>query len=80
MTIDLITYFKRVWLLFEVSKRGLAVNFTIISLKRFILASFVYLAGLVETTLEHVKHLHAQMNMNSLQLGKGSSWRRKVMT
>ena len=28
----LIIYFNRAWLLFEVSKRGLAVNFTIISL------------------------------------------------
>jgi len=34
-------------------------------------------AGLVETALEHIKHLHAQMNMNSLQLGKGPSWKRK---
>lgn len=34
-------------------------------------------AGLVETALEHIKHLHAQMNMNSLQLGKGPSWKKK---
>ena len=40
--------------------------------------NFVFLAGLVETTLEHIKHLHAQLNMNSLQLGKGPSWKRKV--
>ena len=40
--------------------------------------NLVSLAGLVETSLEHIKHLHAQMNMNSLQLGKGPSWKRKV--
>ena len=36
------------------------------------------LAGFVETTLEHAKHLHIQLNMNSLQLGKGPSWKKKV--
>ena len=32
----------------------------------------------METALEHIKHLHAQMNMNSLQLGKGAYWKKKV--
>ena len=36
------------------------------------------LAGLVESTLERIKHLHVQLNMNSLQLGKGPSWKKKV--
>ena len=32
----------------------------------------------METSLEHIKHLHAQLNMNSLQIGKGPSWKKKV--
>ena len=36
------------------------------------------LAGFVETSLEHIKHVHVQLNMNSLQLEKGPSWKRKV--
>ena len=32
----------------------------------------------METALQHIKHLHAQMNMNSLQLGKGPTWKKKV--
>jgi len=35
-------------------------------------------AGFVETSLEHIKHVHVQLNMNSLQLEKGPSWKRKV--
>ena len=38
----------------------------------------VSVAGLVESALEHIKHLHVQLNMNSLQLGKGTSWKKKV--
>ncbi|XP_068721388.1 rotatin-like isoform X1 [Montipora capricornis] len=33
--------------------------------------------GLVETCLEQVKHLHVQMNMNSLNLGKGPAWKKE---
>ena len=35
-------------------------------------------AGFVETSLEHIKHVHVQLNMNSLKLEKGPSWKRKV--
>ena len=35
-------------------------------------------AGFVETSMEHIKHVHVQLNMNSLQLEKGPSWKRKV--
>ncbi|CAH3027837.1 unnamed protein product, partial [Porites evermanni] len=34
-------------------------------------------AGFVETSLEHIKHVHVQLNMNSLQLEKGPSWKEK---
>jgi len=34
-------------------------------------------AGLVESTLERIKHLHVQLNMNSLQLGKEPLWKKK---
>lgn len=35
-------------------------------------------ADFVETSLEHIKHVHVQLNMNSLKLEKGPSWKRKV--
>ncbi|XP_048576455.1 rotatin-like isoform X2 [Nematostella vectensis] len=33
--------------------------------------------GLVETTLDQIKHIHVQLNMDSLQLGRGPSWKKR---
>ena len=36
-------------------------------------------AGLLESSLECIKQLHVQLNLSSLQVGKGTTTKRKVL-